>query len=339
MKQFAIGLLAVGLPVGAHAQGAKAPHDQWAGRWRAEGAKLHATLAITEVTPAGFTVQWDEGVGDQGVREKGAATWIAAGRARFKSAGCTLTLARGTGDTLTATVAAESCFNWASPGKVALVREEAATAGADCTKTTTPIERAVCADPELAAAETQVAAVQREKLARHGGGIAATERRYLDRRNARCADEQGRRDCLLREHGRRLLELRAWPASPFLPDGRPELGVLQAILRDDATRDASGIKQLVAGMVGSAPAAITLALNQDEEGIWLAGCDRVDGAVPAMPDCPRAHYIAFLKNGETWAARTRDKEITVAPSPAKDQALPASLHAFARGPAAPAEPR
>jgi uncharacterized protein len=302
------------------------------GRLARPGREAHATLAIADVDATGFAVAWDEGVGDQGVREKGRATWIAGGRARFKSAGCTMTLARGTATPLSATVAAESCFNWASPGKVTFVREDAAAAGADCTKAETGIARAVCADPDLAAAERKLAAVQREKLARHGGGIAATERRYLDRRDARCADEQGRRDCLLREYGRRLLELRAWPASPFLPDGRPELGVLQAILRDDAARDGSGINELVAGMVGSAPAAITLALNQDEDGIWLAGCDRVDGAVLAMPDCPRAHYIAFLKNGETWAARTHDKEITVAPSPEKDQALPASLHAFARGP-------
>jgi uncharacterized protein len=330
VKRIAIAVLLSATPLVAQP---KDPHEGWVGRWRADSAKLHATLAIAAVDAKGFAVEWDEGVGDQGVREKGTATWAAGGRARFKSAGCTLTLARGTGDTLTATVLAESCFNWASPGKVTLVREEAAAAaGADCAKATTSIERALCTDPDLAAAEQRLAAVQREKLARHGGGIAATERRYLDRRNARCADEQGQRDCLMREHGRRLLELRAWPASPFLPDGRPELGVLQAILRDDATRETSGINELVAGMVGSAPAAITLALNQDEEGIWLAGCDLVDGAVLAMPDCPRAHFVAFLKNGEIWAARTQDKEITVAPSPAKDQALPASLHTFARGP-------
>jgi uncharacterized protein len=322
------------------AQAPQEPREAWAGRWRAEGGKLHATLALTEVTPAGFAVEWDEGVGDQGLRAKGAATWITGGRARFKSAGCTLTLARGTGDTLTATVAAESCFNWASPAKLTFVREEAAAAAADCTKATTPIERAVCADPDLAAAEQRLAAVQREKLGRHGGGIAATERRYLDRRNARCADEQGQRDCLMREYGRRLLELRAWPAPPFDPaTGRPELGVLRAILRDDAAREASGINELVAGLVGGAPGAIQLTLDQDDEGIWLSGCDRVDGTAPQAPDCPRAHYIAFLKNGETWAARTHDKEITVAPSPAKDQALPASLHAFARGPEKVPPPR
>jgi uncharacterized protein len=333
-------VLALILAVAADA----APRDeravQWAGAWRAQDPKLHATLAIADVDAKGFAVQWDEGVGDQGVRARGKAGWLAGGRARFAGTGCTMTLALGTGDTLTATVAAESCFNWASPGKVTFVREEAAAgAGTDCTKATTSIERAVCADPDLAAAEKRLAAVQREKLARHGGGIAATERRYLDRRNARCADEQGQRDCLLREYGRRLLELRAWPAAPFLPDGRPELPVLEAILHDDATRDTSGINELLAGMVGSAPAAITLALNQDEEGVWLSGCDRVDGAVAAMPDCPRAHYIAFLKNGETWAAWTHDQEITVAPSPAKDQALPASLHAFARGPEKAAPPQ
>lgn len=320
-----------------------APRDEraarWTGAWRAEDPKLHATLAITDVDARGFALAWDEGVGDQGVREKGPATWIAGGRARFKSAGCTLTLARGTGDTLTATVAAESCFNWASPGKITLVREEAAAAvGADCTKAATSVEQAVCADPDLAAAERRLAALQREKLGRHGGGIAATERRYLDRRQALCGAAEQPRDCLLREYGRRLLELRAWPASPFLPDGRPELGVLQAILRDDATRDASGINELVAGMAGGAPDAIALALNQDDEGIWLSGCDRVDGIVAPAPDCPRAHYVAFLKNGETWAAWAKDKEITVAPSPAKDQPLPVSLHAFALAPGKPEMP-
>ena len=319
----------------ALAQGTAGPADaravQWAGSWRAEDPKLHATLSITDVDAKGFALGWDEGVGDQGVREKGTATWIAGGRARFAGAGCKLTLSRGTDERLTATVAAESCFNWASPGKVTFVRAEAA-AGADCTKAGTPIERAICTDPDLAAAEKRLAAVQREKLSRHGGGIAATERRYRQRRDARCAEAEGQRDCLLREYGRRLLELRAWPAAPFLPDGRPELGVLQAILRDDATRDTSGINELVAGMVGGPPEAIALTANQDEEGIWLSGCDRVEGAAPPGPDCARAHYIAFLKNGETWAARTHDKEITVAPSPAKDQALPESLHAFARGP-------
>jgi uncharacterized protein len=337
----AVSVLAVAL---ALAQGAAAPADArvqlWTGSWRAEGPKLHATLAITEVTAAGFALEWDEGVGDQGVRETGTATWIAGGRARFAGAGCKLTLAPEADGRLSATVAAESCFNWASPGKVTFVREDAAAAaGADCTKAGTPIERTICTEPDLAAAEKRLAAVQREKLSRHGGGIAATGRRYLQRRDARCAEEQGRRDCLLREYGRRLLELRAWPAAPFLPDGRPELPVLQAILRDDEARSTSGINELVAGLVGGAPEAIALAFNQDEEGIWLSGCDRADGAAPQAPDCPRGHYIAFLKNGETWAARTHDKEITVAPAPAKDQALPASLHAFARGPERPPPPQ
>ncbi|MET0553166.1 MAG: hypothetical protein ABW221_09020 [Vicinamibacteria bacterium] len=326
----------------ALAQGA-APGDaralQWTGAWRADGPKLHATLVIADVDAKGFAVSWDEGVGDQGVRERGTAAWIAGGRARFTSAGCKLTLAREADGRLTGTVATESCFNWASPGKVTFVREDAAPAGADCAKATTSIDRALCADPDLGAAARRLAVLQREKLSRHGGGIAASERRSLDRRQALCGEAPQPRECLLREFGRRMLELHAWPAAPFLPDGRPELGVLQAILRDDAARPASGIRELVAGIVGGAPDDITLALNQDDEGIWLSGCDRVDGAVPPAADCTRAHYVAFLKNGETWAAWTKDKEITVAPSPEKDQALPASLHAFARGQEKPPEPR
>jgi uncharacterized protein len=335
----AVSLLAVALALTQGTAPADARAVQWAGAWRAEGPRLHATLAISDVGAAGFTVEWDEGVGDQGVREKGAAKWLAGGRASFTSAGCKMTLARGADDRLTATVAAESCFNWASPGKVTFVREEAAQgAGADCAKALTPIDRAICADPDLAAAERALAAVQREKLSRHGGGITATERRYLQRRDARCAQAEGQRDCLLREYGRRLLELRAWPAAPFLPDGRPELPVLQAILSEDTTRGSSGINELVAGLVGGTPQAITLTLNQDDEGIWLSGCDRVDGAATQAPDCPRAHYVAFLNNGETWAAWAKDKEITVAPSPAKDQPLPVSLHAFALAPGKPEMP-
>ena len=61
------------------AQSPKAPREGWAGRWRADDAKLHATLAIADVDAKGFAVEWDEGVGDQGVREKGTATWIAGG--------------------------------------------------------------------------------------------------------------------------------------------------------------------------------------------------------------------------------------------------------------------
>ena len=85
-------------------------------------------------------------------------------------------------------------------------------------------------------------------------------------------------------------------------------------------------------MVGSAPGAITLALNQDEEGIWLAGCDRVDGAVAGDAGLPAGPLHRVPEERRDLGGPAHDKEITVAPSPAKDQALPASLHAFARGP-------
>lgn len=328
MKRLATLLLSIGASA-VHAQPAKDSRAEWAGRWRPSDPKLHATLAITDVSPAGFAVEWDEGVGDQGVRDEGTATWTAAGRARFAGAGCKLTLARGADDTLTATVAAESCFNWASPGKVTLVREEAAAAGADCTRAKSPVERAVCADPTLAAAEARVAALQREKLRAHGGGIAAGERRYLDRRAGRCTDEASMRDCVLREQGRRLLELHAWPASPFTPDGRPEVGVLLAILKDDSGRALSGLHELLGGILGGAPTRFVLAFHEDEDGVWLDGCDASEDGGAA---CARQTYVAFLRNGEIWAASADDRNITIVPAPAKDQALPASLQDFARGP-------
>jgi uncharacterized protein len=322
----------------AAALAADAPPDErarrWEGAWTSPDPKVHATLAIADVSPAGFALEWDEGVGDQGVRAKGRAGWMAGGRARFASAGCTLTLALGPDDRLTATIAPESCFNWASLRTVAFARAGADTPAADCTKVEAPLARAICADPDLAAAERKLAAVQREKLGRHGGGIAATERRYLERRDARCGEEKAPRDCLLREYGRRLLELRAWPAPPFDPaTGRPELGVLEAILRDDAARSGSGINELVAGLVGGAPDAIALAPNQDEEGVSFSGCDRTAAAeAPAAGGaCAKQHYVGFFRNGETWAAWADAKTITIAPAPEKDQALPASLHAFARG--------
>lgn len=308
---------------------------QWAGAWRAADPKLHATLAITDVSPAGFTVAWDEGVGDQGVRETGKAGWTAGGRARFAGTACKLTLARGADDTLTATVAAESCFNWASPKTVAFVRADAATSASDCAQAKTPGLRAACTDPELAAIARRLDASFREKLAQHGGGVAASQRRFEERRDTRCGAEAEPRDCLLRESGRRLLELRAWPAPPFAPDGRPEVGVLLAILKDDAARPASGLHELLAGFLGGSPARFALAFHEDEDGVWLAGCDMPAEGAPAGAACPRQSYVAFLRNGEIWAASADAQNITITPPPAKDQTLPASLHAFARGPEKP----
>ena len=187
--------------------------------------KLHATLAIADVDVERLRGRVGRGRRRPGrAREAAGPTWIAGGRARFTSAGCTLTLARGTGDTLTATVAAESCFNWASPGKVTLVREEAAPPAPTARRRPRPIERAVCADPGprgrprsawrrcSARSSPAMAAASPPPSAATSTDATRAARTSRDGATASCASTAG--GCSSCARG---------PASPFLPDGRPEL--------------------------------------------------------------------------------------------------------------------
>lgn len=306
----------------------------WEGRWKTTDPEVYATLEITRVAAAGFAVVWDENVGIQGVHEEGRATWTRPQAARFAGDRCTLTLSRIEGDRLRAAIEADSCFNWSNHDTLTFVREGVAVherTSFDCAKATTAVERAVCADRDLAAADRLLAETYRETRKRAGDGVVAGQRRFVSDRDRECGALKEPRNCILLAYGRRLLALRAWPRAPFGADGRPDVDVLDAALRDAPALPRSGIREFTAGTVGGTPDEMSLELHRDATGIWLSGCDEPDrsrGFDPHGIGCGRQHYVAFLRNGETWAAWADADGVTIVPNPRASQPLPDSLLDF-----------
>jgi len=72
----------------------------------------------------------------------------------------------------------------------------------DCTKATTNVEKMICADPELAAADRAVAETYRAAKARSMKGVVADQQRWLAGRNE-CAN----RNCVVSHYDDRLFEL------------------------------------------------------------------------------------------------------------------------------------
>lgn len=332
-------LLTAGTVAGANRGGPGSPDlvREWTGAWKAADPEVYATFEITDVGAAGFTLEWDEGVGIQGVKERGQATWTGADRARFASEQCTLDLARGAAGRLEATVAEESCFNWSSRATLTFVRADAPVhqrTSFDCGRAGTRVERAVCADRDLAAAD-RVLADAYESVRRRAGGrgaaIQAAQRRWVAERDRDCGALTDPHRCILLAYGRRILEVRAWPRAPFDAEGRPNVDVLTEVLQSGGARPVSGIRELTAGYVGGIPDEMSLDLHREPDGIWLSGCDAPDrsrGFDPQGIGCGRQHYVAFLRNGEIWAAWADADGVAIVPPPKAGQRLPASLLDF-----------
>lgn len=314
----------------------------WTGSWKSDDAEVYVTLDIADVGPDGLTIAWDENVGLNSTREQGRAGWIVPSReARFASERCALTLKRGSGDRLEALIDEGSCFTWAAYERLGFVRADAvvhAKTSFDCAKASSPVEKALCADRDLAAADRRLAAAFKATVKRAGanrGSLVAAQREWLARRDRDCGGQSEPQRCLMAAYGRRLLALRAWPKIAFDAAGRPDVDVLASVLEDDKTRDESGVRELAAGLVGGIPQEMSFALHRDGDGIWLSGCDYSDrsrGFDPQGGVCGRQHYVAFLRNGETWAAWADADGVTIAPEPKRGRKLPASLVAFREDP-------
>ena len=77
-------------------------------------------------------------------------------------------------------------------------------------------------------------------------------------------------------------------------------------------------------------------------GIAFSGCDEPDmrrGWDPRGRGCGRTHYVAFLRNGETWAAWGDADGVKIVPAPKPRQKLPASLEAYKEDPWPPVDER
>jgi uncharacterized protein len=325
------------------------PRAAWAGAWKSDDATIYATIVIRDVGEAGFTLDWDENVGINGTRVEGAAQWRPGGRAEFVTDRCELSLTHTKDDRLLATVPEGSCFTWSSHASLAFVRENLTVhekASFDCRKAATPVERAICADRDLAEADRQLSSTYTTTAAHAGDArarLASAQRAWLTRRDRDCGRLAQPGGCLLRAYGRRLLELRAWPEVPFAPDGRPDVAVLARVLvtKGDDAIARTGLSQLAAGLVGGIPGEMDLEPRTDEPaGIAFSGCDEPDasrGWDPQGRGCGRTHYVAFLRNGETWAAWADADGVKIVPTPKRGRKLPASLEAFREDPWPPDE--
>jgi uncharacterized protein len=325
------------------------PRAAWAGTWKSDDPTIYATIVVRDVGDAGFTLEWDENVGINGTRAAGPAHWRPGGRAEFVADRCELTLTRTRDDRLLATMPDGSCFGWSNHERLTFVRESVTVyerASFDCRKAATPVERAICADRDLAEADRQLSSAYRTTAAGAGAGhgrLAAAQRAWLARRDRECGALSKTGACLLRAYGRRLLELRAWPDAPFGPGDRPDVAVLTRVLvskGDDAVAR-TGLSELAAGLVGGIPAEMDLTPRTDEPaGIAFSGCNWADpsrGWDPVGRNCGHTSYIAFLRNGETWAARGDADGVEIEPKPRPRQKLPASLEAYEEDPWPPDE--
>jgi uncharacterized protein YecT (DUF1311 family) len=312
----------------------------WAGTWKCADPEIYATIVIRDVGEAGFTLEWDENVGIKGTRAEGPARWRPGGRAEFIAERCELTLTHTKDDRLLATMPENSCFGWSSHTKLAFVREDVTVyekASFDCRKAATPVERAICANRDLAEADRQLSSAYKTTVARAAEGrerLATAQRAWIARRDRDCVRPAERESCLLRAYGRRLLELVAWPEAPFGPGDRPDVAVLTRVLvsKGDDAIARTGLSELTAGLVGGIPAEMDLEPRADEPaGLAFSGCDEPDparGHDPRGRNCGRTHYVAFLRNGETWAAWADADGVTISPVPKPRQKLPASLQAY-----------
>lgn len=326
--------LAVALAVPA------APADDrgaWVGAWKSADPTVYATIVIRDADASGFTLEWDENVGINGGRAEGRAALRADGSARFEGERCAMTLRRAEGDRLRAELDEDSCFLWSSHDALELVREDVTVherTSFDCARAASPVERAVCADRDLAEADRLLAEAYAAAAERHvGKGPAASQRAWIAQRDRECGPAKEARACLLRAYGRRVLALRAWPEAPFDGGGRPRVAVLARVLAKDTA--ASGLRQLTAGLVGGIPADMDLRPVAEPAGLAFSGCDEPDpsrGFDPSGRQCGRTHYVAFLRDGATWAAWADADGVTIEPRPKRGQALPKSLQAYREDP-------
>ena len=241
---------------------AGAPGAAWAGTWKCADPEVYATIVIAGVGPSGFSLEWDENVGINGTRVEGSAKWLPDGRAALVTDRCELTLAHTKDDRLLATMPEGSCFAWSSHAQLEFVRENVTVhekASFDCRKAATPVERAICANRDLAEADRQLSSAYKTTTARAGDArerLASAQRAWIARRDRDCGKLTEPDSCLLRAYGRRLLELRAWPEAPFGPSDRPDVAVLTRVLvtKGEDAIARTGLAQLAAGLVGGIPA-------------------------------------------------------------------------------------
>ena len=320
--------------------------DAWKGVWKPTDPASFARLRILTADTSGLTIDVDEGLGKRGQRQQGAAAWAGTDRVRLGLSDCTgtLTLVPGGRWGVEIHAAFEQCFMGFE--QVVFIREEVRRdhpTSFDCAAAEAPLERAICGDATLAAADRRLARVYQATLGRAGDrkhAVRRDERAWLARRARTCRAVAEPAGCILESIGRRLLELRAWPDTAFGASGQPAVAVITRVLTTapDAVAD-SGVREMLCGRavysrVECDPEGLTLAVYPEPGGIavmgWTLGTSYETAGL----------YLGFRSDGPIWSSvwgpggRGEGGPADVAPRPRRGQRLPESLRSFrVEGPA------
>ena len=314
---------------------AQAP-DAWKGVWKPTDPASPARLTIVTVDATGITLDLDEGLGKHGQRQQGAAAWAGTDRVRLGLSDCAGTLTLVPEGRQGAEVRAdfERCFLGGFEQHI-FIREEVRLdhpTSFDCAAAEGPVERAICGDEHLAAADRRLARVYQATLARAGSRkdeVERDERAWLARRERTCRPVAEPAGCILESIGRRLLELRAWPDAAFHADGRPDVAVVTRVLTTgpDAVAD-SGVREMICGRTPCDPALLTLGVYPERGGValmgWTLGNSYETNGV----------YLGFHGDGAIWSSawdpggHGKADPAPVKPDPKRGQRLPDSLASF-----------
>jgi uncharacterized protein YecT (DUF1311 family) len=304
----------------------------WTGVWKPTDPANPARLTVLTVDATGLTLDLDEGLGRHGQREQGAAAWAGSGRVRLGLSDCAGTLTLRPGGRWGTEIYAdfEGCFI-ESDTELVFIREEIRLdhpTSFDCARAEGPLERAICADEGLAAADRRLARVYQATLDRAGDRkdeVRRDQRAWLGRRQGTCRAGGALAGCIMESIGHRLLELRAWPDAAFRANRQPDVAVITRVLTTppDAVAD-SGVRELLCGSVPCDPAALTLGVYPERGGVavmgWTLGNSNETSGV----------YLAFRTDGSIWTSAWNGGEdpAAVTPRPKRGQRLPESLQSF-----------
>jgi uncharacterized protein YecT (DUF1311 family) len=325
---WAITLVCVLYPLPAFVSAQEPDTQAWIGEWKAADPNVYASLYIGKVDAAGVHVSYNEGTGINGLSFEAVA--VRNGDEARSTGKCSLTLrlrraAKPIERKLDAVFTGDCAAQSDVQGQIVYVPGDAPRyfkAGFDCIKAATPVEKAVCLDRGLAAADLTLTerygALRKTLDKEQAAALQAGQREWIKARNALCDEKKPDRHCLRRMYGVRRLALAAWPVPATDAQWNPRFEALQAILAKKGRPDSEGLGDYLSGWF--APLEIfgvgdmNLGLLEGTPGVQMMGCSDPDpsqGFDPQGENCGRAAYVALLPNGQTWLAYAQRDDHTL----------------------------
>jgi uncharacterized protein YecT (DUF1311 family) len=219
-----------------------AQQSAWQGTWKTKDPNVleHLLLEINGLTPEGFSVSFDEGVGSHGRRGGGAARFVGAAKAsaalEYAGQRCELTLTlRGH------ELSASGCPLGSDGASADVVLVPASTrriftAGFNCARARGALPNRICSERSLADLDRSLTEtygklrVRLNKADQHR--LRGEQRDWLIRRDGECGPMKEREPqvrCLKRHYGSRLFGLRAWRDFRVHVPGDPDYAAVRAV--------------------------------------------------------------------------------------------------------------